>query len=261
MTVKQRTTGRLHVASPATSAQRCWGAYVDVIICSDHKVTIPTMLGNVQFPSSPRLAELPDLDRPGTSADHVPLGRVGYSARRCSEYLDPSDRSRTGMGPLGPHSATSADVNLVSVSINYRSLPPTSAARHVTNRRHLLLQDPPLQAPEATTLLSPTWLTRPGRPEHPDSRETPINGGRIHKFRYGHFCLAKALPLLLHISILADLSIGVPTADTTPVSLSFRGASLLQVTDGGATGQSRPDYPTILGVIAGVVFGINTGIH
>ncbi|GMN27791.1 hypothetical protein TIFTF001_049399 [Ficus carica] len=46
MTVEQRTIGRLHVASPATSAQRCWGAYVDVIICSDHKVTIPTMLGD-----------------------------------------------------------------------------------------------------------------------------------------------------------------------------------------------------------------------
>ncbi|GMN62255.1 hypothetical protein TIFTF001_031334 [Ficus carica] len=93
--------------------------------------------------------------------------------------------------------------------------------------------------PVAPTGLLPTgyprWPTRPGRPEHPDPQETPINRGRTHKFRYGHFCLAKALPLLLHIGILADLSIGVPTADTTPVSPSFRGASFLQVTDSGAT--------------------------
>ncbi|GMN66211.1 hypothetical protein TIFTF001_035279 [Ficus carica] len=45
------------------------------------------------------------------------------------------------------------------------------------------------------------------------------------------------MPLPLHISILADLSIGVPTADTTPVSPSFRGASFLQVIDGGATSE------------------------
>ncbi|GMN65818.1 hypothetical protein TIFTF001_034898 [Ficus carica] len=81
------------------------------------------------------------------------------------------------------------------------------------------------------------WPTRPGRLEYPDPRETPINRGRTHKFRYGHFCLAKALPLLLHIGILAVLSIGVPTADTTPVSPSFRGASFLQVKDSGATGE------------------------
>ncbi|GMN34285.1 hypothetical protein TIFTF001_004599 [Ficus carica] len=57
-----------------------------------------------------------------------------------------------------------------------------------------------------------------------------------------------------------DLSIGVLTADTTLVSPSFRGASLLQVTDGGVTGQSRPDYPTTLGVAAGAIFGINNDL-
>ncbi|GMN24294.1 hypothetical protein TIFTF001_000502 [Ficus carica] len=44
--------------------------------------------------------------------------------------------------------------------------------------------------------------------------------------------------------------------------LRARGASplvrlYLQVTDGGATDQSRPDYPTILGVAARGIFGIN----
>ncbi|GMN46310.1 hypothetical protein TIFTF001_015490 [Ficus carica] len=48
------------------------------------------------------------------------------------------------------------------------------------------------------------------------------------------FCLAKTLPLPLHISILADLNIRVPTSDTTPVSPSFR-----------------------VGVAAGTISGIN----
>ncbi|GMN59310.1 hypothetical protein TIFTF001_028407 [Ficus carica] len=44
---------------------------------------------------------------------------------------------------------------------------------------------------------------------------------------------------------------------TTPVSPSFRGASLLQVIDGGEIGQSRQDYPTTLGVAAEEIFSIN----
>ncbi|GMN20411.1 hypothetical protein TIFTF001_045335 [Ficus carica] len=65
------------------------------------------------------------------------------------------------------------------------------------------------------------WASSPCRPTYP----------------LGMVCLAKTLPLPSHISILADLSIGVPAADTTPVSPSFRGASFLQVIDGGATGE------------------------
>ncbi|GMN59305.1 hypothetical protein TIFTF001_028406 [Ficus carica] len=103
----------------------------------------------------------------------------------------------------------------------------------------------------------PRQPTRLGRPSAPNQREAPINRGRTPKFRIGHFFLVKTLPLPLLISTPADLSIEVPTADTTPVSPSFRGASFLQVIDGRATGQSRQDYPTTLGVAGGDVFSIN----
>ncbi|GMN65605.1 hypothetical protein TIFTF001_034670 [Ficus carica] len=78
-----------------------------------------------------------------------------------------------------------------------------------------------LVAPAGLHIHRVPWAADPAG-SHPGPLRTPINRGRTLNFRYGHFCLAKTLPLPLHISILADLSIGVPTANTTPVSPSFR---------------------------------------
>lgn len=263
---------------------------VDIVICSDHKIPFSTTLGSVQSPFSRKRTEQPDVYReqnhwlttfPILAGTGHMLGRSSAPSTwiRVVDFV-PAQVFRTN-SPL----LVAADTSLVPIPVGYRDHPPTSAAHHITNNRHLLWQDLPMRAPETTTPLSPASSQAPrganllgqqllqawalaahrvpqaadstGSPEYPSPRGTPINRGRTLNSRYGHFCLAKTLPLPLHISILADLSIGVPTADTTPVSPSFRGASLLQVIDGGATGQYRPEYPFTLSVAAGTISGIN----
>ena len=66
-----------------------------------------------------------------------------------------------------------------------------------------------------------------GSPEYLYPQGTPIYKRLANPLRYRQFFLAKALPLCLLISVITDLSIGVPVADTPPMSPLLRTASLL----------------------------------
>ncbi|GMN52253.1 hypothetical protein TIFTF001_021409 [Ficus carica] len=155
---------------------------VDVLICSDHKVPLPTV---------PR-----EHESKSTGAAHLLLQHV-----------------------TSPPVTTYSDRNC---PCRCRRQPPYCPLCRVRDAW-----------PQSIGPIAPVSL----RPSHPSG--------------------ALALPLPSFISSTTDLSIRVPTGDTTPVSPLFRRASLLQVINCKATSQSRPDYPTTLGVAAGGIFGIN----
>ncbi|GMN58503.1 hypothetical protein TIFTF001_027603 [Ficus carica] len=76
---------RIHGASLATSAQRCWRPYADVMICPDHKVQLPTTLNNGKaIPDCSKSDPEPDFVRPGVTIRPtlvVSLERTTYSGR------------------------------------------------------------------------------------------------------------------------------------------------------------------------------------
>ncbi|GMN46322.1 hypothetical protein TIFTF001_015508 [Ficus carica] len=139
---------------------------------------------------------------------------------------------RTGLAPtsiLGPYSASNP-----RLGIGHVDEPPAADATHL-----LLL---PVKSPPAAN--------------HSDGHYCPFTGDA-----HGTLPLTvqglgpRGVNLLGHSP--TELCIGVSTTDTTPVSPSFLGASLLQVIDGRATGHPLPDNLTTLGVAVGGIFGIN----
>ncbi|GMN65614.1 hypothetical protein TIFTF001_034669 [Ficus carica] len=202
-----------------------------------------------EYPCSRPLACSRDKDSLSLIADR---GMHPWSrpAQRCwGAYVDdptisdyrPSFSARIA-AVLGTHFVETITYGIRCLGGHYSGRRPTSP-HHASNRlQPTTLTSTVAPLPAYISTGYPRRPTQPGHPEHPGPLRTPTNRGRTLNFRYGHFCLAKTLPLPLHISILADLSIGVPTADTTPMSPSFRGASLF------AGDQRWSDWPVTTGI-------------
>ncbi|GMN61905.1 hypothetical protein TIFTF001_030984 [Ficus carica] len=210
--------------SPA--AEKTWGGkvymrkyiydfvFVDVVICADHKVPLPTTLGNGK--AVPVCSEL------GLCSEH-PNPRI----KPQTDISLPDPRSTCHLTAHRPCPCThqlQAQSTYYYCCTSHHHLPP-----------HTLAEPAPAGAgdnhpPVPCAGSGSTWRQSIG-PVAPASLSlvTP---------RVWSFFLAETLPLPSLISSPTDLSIGVSMTDTTPVSQSPRGASLLQVIDGGATGQS-----------------------
>ncbi|GMN64341.1 hypothetical protein TIFTF001_033415 [Ficus carica] len=124
----------------------------------------------------------------------------------------PFGRGGDKLSELGTRTATSRSTRTLSANVT-----PAPVSRSC-----------PRWTPKAYVPIGyPRWPTWPGRLEHPDPRETPINRGRTHKFRYH-----TGVPIILRCFILLMI-------------------------DGGATGWYPPVYSTTLGVVVGIISRIN----
>ncbi|GMN53154.1 hypothetical protein TIFTF001_022299 [Ficus carica] len=214
--------------------------YVDVVICSDHKVPLPTT--------------------PRTRPDAV-LGEHGHPSTRirlCSEHPISGNVPRTSRNPRA-HTPLRQDWMLVTrlrlTRCGSRRTRPDAVLEehgHQTKSYRLTRATPSTQTRlcsehSISGNVSPTYCYNTSH-SHPSS--PTLTGAAPAGVGGGH-------PAVPSTSSPIDLSIRVPMADTTPMSPSFLGASLLQMIDGGATSQPPPDNPTTLVVAAEVIFGIN----
>ncbi|GMN70020.1 hypothetical protein TIFTF001_039066 [Ficus carica] len=96
------------------------------------------------------------------------IGGCSQDVNECAEFPDTCGGGPTCVNTYGGYHCSYkrkfiliADASLVPVPVGYRDHPPTSAAHHITNNRHLLWQDLPMRAPETTTPLSPASSQAP----------------------------------------------------------------------------------------------------
>ncbi|GMN41225.1 hypothetical protein TIFTF001_010449 [Ficus carica] len=111
----------------------CIRQFVDVVICSDHKVLPPTAPVTRKCVSDHWIR---CRSRRIGTADQNPSSRQGdprTRARLCSEHLTSGSVSRADRDSPGPCSNyhLASDTSPIAIPISYRRRPPTPTAHHI----------------------------------------------------------------------------------------------------------------------------------